>query len=196
MIFPIQLVWHLQMARGQKIAVIVLFASGVVCIAFATIRVVQIGIRAGNHTSPSPTWLALWTIVESAIAICIGCCPAFAVLYRTTRAASMRHNTDGYIRHDHSRSGEARSRTDAIQMQPMATSTSRPRTTKLGMYWDDTTSSQEELAGETKGITVTTTLQQASSHSSESASVHPQHDLRSSFVAISPTLPLRTVTLL
>jgi hypothetical protein len=194
MIFPIQLVWNLQMARGQKIAIIALFASGIVCIAFATIRVVQIGMRAGSHSSPSPTWLALWTIIESAIAICIGCCPAFAVLCRTTRAANMPHNTDGYIRHDHSRSGETRSRTGAIHMQAMTTSTSRSKATKTGMYWDDTTSSQEKLAGATKGITVTTTLQQASSHSSESASVYPRGDLRSSIVATSPTLPLRQVT--
>jgi hypothetical protein len=127
MLFPIKLVWHVQMARGQKIAVIALFASGIVCIAFATIRVVQIGMRAGNHSSPSPTWLALWTIIESAIAICIGCCPAFAVLYRTTRAASTPHNTDGYIRHDHSRSGETWSRTDAMHMEAMTTGTGRSK---------------------------------------------------------------------
>ncbi|KAF2026756.1 hypothetical protein EK21DRAFT_103018 [Setomelanomma holmii] len=95
MAFPIKLVWNLQMARGQKIGIIALFGSGFVCIAFATIRVIQIGMKTGGNTSPSPTWLALWTIIESAIAICIGCCPAFAVLYRTTRATQASYNSSG-----------------------------------------------------------------------------------------------------
>jgi hypothetical protein len=188
MLLPIRLVWNLQMARGQKIAVIALFASGFVCIAFATIRVVQIGIRAGNDISPSPTWLALWTIIESAIAICIGCCPAFAVLYRTTRASNMAYDTDGYIRHDPSSSGANRSRTEAIKMEPMTTGAGRSRTIRTGLYWNDATSSQEKLAGETKGITVTTTLQQDSSHSTDPTSTNGKDDTRSSFNAT-----LRTV---
>jgi hypothetical protein len=192
MALPIKLVWNLQMARGQKVAVIALFASGFVCIAFATIRVIQIGMKAGNNTSPSPTWLAMWTIIESAIAICIGCCPAFAVLYRTTRHTQASYNTSGYIRHDQSRSGAGGSRTDAVAMKPITTSTNRTRLSNNDVYWDDNTSSQEELAADSKGIRVTTRLQQDSSHTIESQSTYKKNEVRSSVAIMSPSSPPRT----
>jgi hypothetical protein len=190
MFFPIKLVWNLQMACGQKLAVIALFASGFVCIAFATIRVVQVGSKAGNDTSPNPTWLALWTIVESAIAICIGCCPAFAVLYHTTRAANVSYDTDGYIRQIHSQTEADRGRVNAIKMNTVTTG--RSRTSRIGLYWDDTTDSQEKLAGDSKGIIVTITLQQNSSHPSDTATTFLNDELQSSFVASSPVSPSRT----
>ncbi|KAF2126975.1 hypothetical protein P153DRAFT_388292 [Dothidotthia symphoricarpi CBS 119687] len=102
---PIKLVWNLQMARGQKITVIILFASGFVCIVVATLRVAQIGINAGISASPSPSWLAIWTMVETPIAVCIGCCLAFAVLYRTVCTTNILYDTQGHVRQPHSRSG-------------------------------------------------------------------------------------------
>ncbi|KAF2745689.1 hypothetical protein M011DRAFT_426803 [Sporormia fimetaria CBS 119925] len=157
---PIKLVWNLQLARGQKIAVIALFASGFVCIAFATLRVVQVGMQTGNATSPSPSWLALWTIIETSIAVCIGCGPAFAVLYRkvvgTTHAS---RDTSGYLRQGPSHSGTARSKSDAIKLTSVTIGASRSRASKNDMYWDGG-SSQEELAGGSKDIVVTTTVKQ------------------------------------
>ncbi|CAO2651784.1 Nn.00g000670.m01.CDS01 [Neocucurbitaria sp. VM-36] len=160
MFLPIRLVWNLQMARGQKIAVIALFASGFVCITFATLRVVQIGTKTGNTTSPSPSWLALWTIIETSIAIGIGCCPAFAVLYRTSRTPHVSYDTHGYIRHNQSRSEGDRSRVGAIKLNTMTVGTARSKVSRNDAYYDDTASSQEELAADSKDIRVTTTLQQ------------------------------------
>ncbi|ORX94634.1 hypothetical protein BCR34DRAFT_629167 [Clohesyomyces aquaticus] len=159
MFLPMKLVWNVQMPRAQKIGVIALFASGVVIIAFATLRVIQVGIRAGKHASPSPTWLALWTINESAVAVCIGCCPALVIMYRTFRQPQTSCDTNGYARHNQSLSG--RSRTEAIRMNTVTVGASRSRTSRNGVYWDDMASSQEELAAEAKGIMVTTTLEQS-----------------------------------
>lgn len=166
MFLPIRLVWNLQMARAQKIAVIALFASGFVCIGFATLRVVQIGIKTGNSASPSPTWLAIWTIVESAIAVCIGCCPAFAVFYRNTHTPHVSYDTSGYVRHNQSRSGAESNYPDAIKMNVVAISSGRKKVPRRDVYWDDTRSSQEELAVDNKNIMITTTLQQENRHSS------------------------------
>ncbi|KAG9194878.1 hypothetical protein G6011_04913 [Alternaria panax] len=166
MALPIQLVWNLQMARGKKIAVVALFASGIVCMAFATLRVVQIGIKSENSTAPSPTWLALWTLVENAIAICIGCCPAFAILYRSSHTPHVSYDTNGYVRHSQSRSGINGGRREAIKMSPMSIGSGRKREPKPDAYWDDTRSSQEDLATDNKTIVVTTTLQQENRHSS------------------------------
>ncbi len=160
MALPIRLVWNLQMARGQKIAVIGLFASGFVCMAFATLRVLQIGIKSENSTAPSPTWLALWTIVEGAIAICIGCCPAFAILYRNAHTPHVSYDTNGYVRHNQSQSGENENHHEAIKMDSVSVGIGRKKAQRHDAYWDDTRSSQEELAVNNKTIVVTTTLQQ------------------------------------
>jgi len=160
MCLPIRLVWNLQMARAQKIAVIALFASGFVCIAFATLRVVQIGLKTGNNTSPSPTWLAFWTIIESAVAVCIGCCPAFAVFLRSAHTPHVSYDTHGYVRHNASRSGADPNRPDAIKLSAVTITSSRKKGSRHDIYWDDTRSSQEALAADNKHIMATTTLEQ------------------------------------
>ncbi|KAF2201916.1 hypothetical protein GQ43DRAFT_337939, partial [Delitschia confertaspora ATCC 74209] len=81
MAFPIRLIWNLQMARVQKFSIIALFCTGFICILFAIIRVVQIGTKAGNSSTPSSSWLALWAVIECSIAVIIGCCPGFATLF-------------------------------------------------------------------------------------------------------------------
>lgn len=160
MFLPIKLVWNLQVPRGQRVAIIALFASGFVCIAFATLRVVQIGRQTGETNTPNPTWLALWTIIETSIAICIGCCPAFAVLYRATRTPHISYDTHGYYRYDQSQSGGSQLRPDVIKMNTVSVGAGRLRTSRKDPYWDDTRSSQEALAANNKGIMVTTTLHQ------------------------------------
>ena len=40
---PMKLTWNLNMPQTQKIGVRILFGTGLICILFATIRVVQIG---------------------------------------------------------------------------------------------------------------------------------------------------------
>jgi hypothetical protein len=53
------------MQKTQKIGVFVLFGSGFVCIAFATLRVVRLGIDGrGKTTTPEPKWMLLWTVLE------------------------------------------------------------------------------------------------------------------------------------
>ncbi|KAF4539730.1 CFEM domain-containing protein [Lasiodiplodia theobromae] len=102
MALPIRLIWNLQMPRAEKLAVGALFCSGFVCITMAVLRVVQIGVKANNNTTPSSSWLALWAEVEAAIAVFIGCCPAFAAFYRTTKSESR-----GYSRPKDNRSGNS-----------------------------------------------------------------------------------------
>jgi hypothetical protein len=68
---PIKLTWNLKMVRNKKIAIRLLFASGVVCIMFAILRVAQVAINAAKpeaHAQPlDPTWLAIWGMVECSI---------------------------------------------------------------------------------------------------------------------------------
>lgn len=48
MVLPIRLTWNLQMERKQKYGIIALFGSGVVCIIFATIRLILLGVEGGR----------------------------------------------------------------------------------------------------------------------------------------------------
>lgn len=50
MALPIRLTWNLQMEKKQKIGIFALFGSGVICILFATIRLVQLGVDNGRAT--------------------------------------------------------------------------------------------------------------------------------------------------
>lgn len=68
MILPIGLIWKLQMPLAQKLSIGGLFALGFICIAVAIIRVKELGSNFSGGT-PSPSWLALWGIVESSIGI-------------------------------------------------------------------------------------------------------------------------------
>ncbi|KAL1639076.1 hypothetical protein SLS58_008278, partial [Diplodia intermedia] len=107
MALPIRLIWNLQMPRAEKLAVGALFCSGFVCITMAVLRVVQIGVKAGNNSTPSSSWLALWAEVEAAIAVFIGCCPAFAAFYRTAKSSSSGRSGGGYSKPKENRSGNS-----------------------------------------------------------------------------------------
>ncbi|KAF3043676.1 hypothetical protein E8E12_006132 [Didymella heteroderae] len=68
MILPFHLTWNLQMPRGQKTGIFVLFGSGFVCITFATLRVIKLGVDGtGKATMPEPKWMLLWTVLETSM---------------------------------------------------------------------------------------------------------------------------------
>ncbi len=148
-----RLVWKLQRAWADKFGVLGLFASGFVIIAFATIRVAQIGAKAHGSASPAPTWLALWSIIESSIAIYVGCCPAFAVFYRTfngSRSPHVSYDERGYVRHDPNQKFDVEMNISAAK---------KVKNNKKGLCrHDPDSSSLEELATDSKSIRVTTVL--------------------------------------
>ncbi|KAI4624471.1 hypothetical protein J4E83_004146 [Alternaria metachromatica] len=106
MFLPIRLIWNLQMEKPKKIGCGLLFASGLVCILFSTIRIVQVG-QDGRPRSPDPKWLTMWTIIECSTAIIIGCCPGLASAVpksRFRRTDSISYDTQGYVRQSPNRS--------------------------------------------------------------------------------------------
>ncbi|KAJ4987861.1 hypothetical protein SVAN01_06591 [Stagonosporopsis vannaccii] len=158
MILPFHLTWNLQMPRGQKTGIFILFGTGFVCILFATLRVVKLGVDgAGRATMPEPKWMLLWTVLETSIAVIIGCSPAFAVIIRKhlqTRHAS--RSGRGYNTQP-STSGD-------VKMKGMSSSAGRQRRVSNGAFWEEGHSSQEALAKDSGGILVTTTVHQEGGH--------------------------------
>jgi hypothetical protein len=71
MTLPMWLTWNLQMPRSKKISILCLFATGVICILFACLRVTQVAINASKPEATGqpldPTWLAIWGMVECSI---------------------------------------------------------------------------------------------------------------------------------
>jgi hypothetical protein len=96
MILPLGLIWNLQMPRAQKVGIGGIFCVGIICIVIAIIRVVQIGVKSGNNSTPSSSWLALWGIVETGIAVIIGCLPSFAVLHRNAKNSRRGYSSSPY----------------------------------------------------------------------------------------------------
>ncbi|KAI4925521.1 hypothetical protein J4E85_007400 [Alternaria conjuncta] len=90
MFLPFRMTWNLRLPRAQKLGIFVLFGSGWICIVFATLRVVQVSVKDGLPKIPDPKWLQMWTVIETSMAVIIGCAPAFNAL----RRRSDHHNVE------------------------------------------------------------------------------------------------------
>jgi hypothetical protein len=101
MLLPIGIIQNLQISLARKIQIGGLFALGIPVIIASIVRVIQVGATTGaNNTTPSLTWLALWSIIESSVAIMVGCGPG---LYRKAKAVYSNtlvhaYNSRGYIK--------------------------------------------------------------------------------------------------
>jgi hypothetical protein len=123
MALPIRLIWNLQMPRTQKLGIVALFGIGIILIAVATLRVAQIGGKAQSSSQPSASWLALWGVIETSIAVIIGCCPAFVTLIRNHTTPSVGYNTQGFVRQREG--GESRGSPDNVKLNAIATGDSK-----------------------------------------------------------------------
>ncbi|KAI8938476.1 hypothetical protein NX059_004368 [Plenodomus lindquistii] len=108
MLLPIGLIRNLQMPLSRKIQIGALFSLGIVVMISSIIRVIQVGATTErSNSTPSLTWLALWSVIESSIAIMVGCGPG---LYQTAKAAhstpdAQNYNSRGYFKTSESVTG-------------------------------------------------------------------------------------------
>lgn len=94
MLLPIGLIRNLQLPTARKLSVGALFSLGGICMLASIIRVVQVGkTTVASNNQPSLTWLALWSMIESSVAILVGCGPGF---YRKATSASNSRKTPYY----------------------------------------------------------------------------------------------------
>jgi hypothetical protein len=188
MFLPIRLTWNLQMPKVQKMCVFVLFGSGFICIAFATLRIIQLGIDGrGETTTPEPKWMLLWTVLECSIgkciffysrtiygrvlltnlppAIVIGCSPAFAVFIRKriNSSKTRSYNAEGYLKQPIN---------EDVMLKSIVISRSRHKRNDTDVslvYWNDAHSSQEVLAKSVGRIDAKSSSQRDDEHSSNLA---------------------------
>lgn len=106
MLLPIGLIRNLQMPAIRKWSIGALFGLGALCILASTLRVVQVGKTTGSgNKQPSLTWMALWSIIESSIAIIVGCGPGF---YRKAVSVSRSRETPYYNVESHTKISKGR----------------------------------------------------------------------------------------
>ncbi|KAI5462642.1 hypothetical protein BGZ63DRAFT_423883 [Mariannaea sp. PMI_226] len=94
MMLPLGLLKGLQMPLMKKITIGSLFCLGLVCIIVSTVRVTQLGL--GSDGAVPPLWLALWGMVESAIAVIIGCGPGFYRKPQTVSSSQDRYGSRSF----------------------------------------------------------------------------------------------------
>ncbi|EMD92281.1 hypothetical protein COCC4DRAFT_37747 [Bipolaris maydis ATCC 48331] len=138
MFLPLFLTWNLQMSMKRKIGISILFGSGFVCIAFATLRVIQLGIdRRGKTRIPELDWSFLWNVVECAISVIIGCSPAFTgmIRKRIVTIPGPAYDKQGYIKQV----------SNEVEMGIMTGSASQQRQMARDPYMEFFQNSQEEL---------------------------------------------------
>ncbi|RDW59489.1 CFEM-containing protein [Coleophoma cylindrospora] len=81
MAIPIRLLWSLQKSIAERLSFGTVFSVGLITMVVAIIRAVSLhaSISGGEF---SAEWLILWACIEGAVAILVGCLPAFAVFLR------------------------------------------------------------------------------------------------------------------
>ncbi|KAK5119979.1 hypothetical protein LTR85_007055 [Meristemomyces frigidus] len=149
MILPIRLLWNLRVPTYERLGIVATFAVGSLCIIAAIVRVISIGSKAGDST-PSSSWLALWAMIEGAIAIVVACLPSFAIAVK--RSQSTRH---GYS-YGNRATDDSKRRQQGV---PLATIGSAPRFTPNRSAWSANvaSSSEEDILRKPDEITIVRT---------------------------------------
>ncbi|KAL6152530.1 hypothetical protein ACJBU6_09393 [Exserohilum turcicum] len=172
MAFPVWVIWDLQMPRGKKISIMCLFATGFICVMFACLRVIQVGVNTSKPINKGlpldPTWLAIWGMVECSIAVVIGCCPALAVLlkiFHSKPSSRPTYNPHGYLRQSNSNSDSG----SGLKTELGVVEHKEPRNEKWSCglnkhdsRWTDANSSQQDLRTDHDAIVVLHTVSQDS----------------------------------
>ena len=114
---------------------------------FATLRVVQVGVKDGVPKVPDPKWLQMWTVIETSMAVVIGCAPAFAaIIHKRFGQHAVSYDTRGY----------ARQPVEEVKMSSVGEgsahgsksgSSGRPKA-RDDMLWSSSNGSEEALAVE------------------------------------------------
>ncbi|OCL08125.1 hypothetical protein AOQ84DRAFT_268068, partial [Glonium stellatum] len=83
-LFPVPIIWNLQMALGKKIAVCLLMGLGCFAGISAIIRTTKLAKLTAQSDYPWETWtLVLWVAIETNIIIICACIPSLRPLFRT-----------------------------------------------------------------------------------------------------------------
>lgn len=92
MAIPLWLVIGLKMSTSQKVGLCGVLGLGAIIIVFSVIRII---VTNTTGRQPEISWLALWSSIESSVAVIVACLASFKVLL-SARRGSGSYGTPGY----------------------------------------------------------------------------------------------------
>ncbi|KAK9771363.1 putative Integral membrane protein [Seiridium cardinale] len=92
---PIYLTIGLKMSAAQKLGLVGVLSLGIIVTAFSVIRIIVTNTVARQ---PEISWLALWSSIESSIAVMVACLSSFKVLltHKKKSSRSPHYGSEGY----------------------------------------------------------------------------------------------------
>ena len=110
---PLYICYQVRISLKQKLGLYSALCLGAVIIVFSVVRII---VTNTDGIHPEVSWLALWSVIESSVAVFVACLTSFkALLVDRQRAQTNDHSGSGgryYQRHGagkDSRSGESQS---------------------------------------------------------------------------------------
>lgn len=143
-VLPIAIVAHVKISSKQKLGLFAVLSLGVFIIGVAIARVIVTDTQ-GVH--PEISWLALWSVVESSVAVLVCCLASFKALFKAPNDGSRSEtfHAQGY--------GTDRDRRAAVSSHEggtvVLTSVKAVRPTPVRESWDCDSSSQVEILSAT-----------------------------------------------
>jgi hypothetical protein len=64
LVLPIHLLWDVKISVRQKLGLAGIFSLGIIIVVFAVVRVI---VTNAVHTHVEPTWLGVWSALESSV---------------------------------------------------------------------------------------------------------------------------------
>ncbi|KAI9697983.1 MAG: hypothetical protein M1836_004336 [Candelina mexicana] len=91
MALPLRILTALRISIRQKLALAGIFCLGFVIIIFSIVRAVETSSSLTNSWSlkeSDPVWLALWSILEASVAVCVSSLPTMRLFFTKTTPSS------------------------------------------------------------------------------------------------------------
>ncbi|KAM0127281.1 hypothetical protein ACHAP3_008849 [Botrytis cinerea] len=86
-VFPMPILWRLQMSQKQKLGIIGVFSVGFMSAIASIVRFTAVMITNGT-SQPSVVWQAAWGMVEMAVAVVASSLPTFGILIASRSSAA------------------------------------------------------------------------------------------------------------
>ena len=87
---PLYLCYRLRISLKQKLGLYFALSLGVIIIVFSVVRIV---VTNTDGVHPEVSWLALWSVIESSVAVIVACLTSFKALLVDRQRAQTNHRS-------------------------------------------------------------------------------------------------------
>ncbi|KAK0112797.1 hypothetical protein ONS95_014529 [Cadophora gregata] len=95
MALPWRLLWIVRLSRKEKLAIGSIVGLGLIIVVFAVIRII---VTNTSGTHPEVIWLALWSSIETSVAVVVVCLTSFKVFLKKNGMPSTGYRSQQYTR--------------------------------------------------------------------------------------------------